>query len=856
MGFFLQHSIQRKLVLAIIAVGSLFAAAVGFTSYVSARQAIINQSFEAIEAVSITRNSQIEQWLGSVQIEILAYSRNESVITATRAFRSAIDTSQDITPNRDDRISLLRNTFIGFPDIVDAENLSSPYRAIHERFHPFFYDTQQVFGYSDILLVSPLGDIIYTSNKNLDTFTNLQDGEYSETELASIVIEMLNNPDPNSYRFVDFSIYPATDMPTAFAIKTVYENNAFVGVVVFAIPIDLIESILNLRVGIGDSGQAYIVGTDRLLRTDIEISGSSESPVLNDSVILNSDAIEEALLGSVDVGFTENYAGIEVLSAWRPIRLNTSGNVLWVLIVETSVAEAVEPANAIISAIAIGLIVGAIVVVILGFTIAKQIGSPIMELTRAAEAAAGGDFTTRVSIKSSDEIGTLTNVFNSMSEQLQDLFQNLEAKVNARTRDLELAMKVSAGATTELRLAEMLPEVVEQTRAAFNLYHVSVFIYHPYNETATYTSGTGESGKRMLAEGWSFNISNAKGMVPLAIRTHQPALANNVNEDPHHKPNKHLPDTCSELALPMIVRERIVGVLDLQATEVDRFSEDEQRVLAFLAQQLAITIEHAHLFEEQIQVAEELQRLDGMKSEFLARMSHELRTPLNSIINYTKFVVRGDMGDITKQQESALEASVTSAEHLLSLINDVLDISKIEAGMMQLFVEDDVNVSELLREAYTTAEVSLEDKPVELKLELGSEICCVIGDRRRIKQIILNLVSNACKLTDEGEIIIRGELDEDKSLVVSIIDTGPGIANDEIEMIFEPFEQTKVGSSKASGTGLGLPISKKLVEAHGGEMIIVSELGKGSTFGFSMPSQSEVLREKMMAEINMGEGVV
>jgi|GEM_PF-2352501 len=855
MVFFSQQSIQRKLVLAIIVVGSLFAAVVSFTAYVSARQAIVNQSFEAIEAVSITRNSQIEQWLGSVQIETLAYSRNESVVTATRAFRGAIDTSQDITPNRDDRIGILRNTFVGFPDLVDAESLSSPYRTIHERFHPFFRDTQQVFSYSDILLISPLGDIIYTSNKNEDSFTSLQDGEYSETELASVVIEMINNPDPDSYRFVDFSIYPATDLPTAFAVKTVYENNTFVGVLVFAIPIDLIENILNLRVGIGDSGQAYIVGTDRLLRTDIEIPGRDESPVLDDSLILNSDAIEDALSGSVDVGFTENYAGIEVLSAWRPVRLNTADNndVLWVLIVETSVAEAVAPATAIIGSIAVGLIMGAIVVVVLGFTIARQIGAPIVELTRAAEAAAGGDFTT-VSIKSTDEIGTLSSVFNQMSEQLQDLIQNLETKVNARTRDLELAMKVSAGATTELRLVDLLPELVEQTRDAFNLYHVSIFIYNPDESTATYTSGTGESGQKMLEESWSFDVSGAKGMVPLAIRTRQPALANDVNESPNHKPNRHLPDTRSELALPMIVSERIVGVLDLQATEVDRFSADEQRVLVSLAQQLAIAIEHAHLYEEQVQVAEELQRLDGMKSEFLARMSHELRTPLNSIINYTKFVVRGDMGDINEQQESALETSVTSAEHLLSLINDILDISKIEAGMMQLFVEDDVNVSELLREAYSIAEASLETKPVDLKLELGEEICCVIGDRRRIKQIILNLVSNACKLTDEGEITIRGELDSGGLLTVSIVDTGPGIADDEIEMIFEPFEQTQVGSSKASGTGLGLPISKKLVEAHGGEMIIISELGKGSTFGFSMPSQSDVLRERMMAEIKMGEG--
>lgn len=850
MPYFSKLSIQQKLIFAILVVGLIFAVIVSATAYISARQALVDESFHAIEAVSITRSAQIEQWVDALRLNLQAYSENETVATASRALRNSIDTSQDITIDRDERILLLQETFVGNPDLVDATDLSSPYRSVHQRFHPFLRNAQQLFGYSDILLVSIQGDVVYSTNKNADVFTNLLTGEFSDTTLATVAREVIESNSPEAITFADFAIYPVTGEPTAFIGHSIYDNNEFLGVLIFAIPIESIETILNLRVGIGESGVSYIVGSDYLPRSELELNGVEGSSVLNPQARIESEVVEAALGGSTDVGFTENYSGIEVLSAWRSVTLQVSNtsNVIWVLVTEVPVAESVEPANAILVAILVSLLVGVVLVLSLGYWFARQISYPIIELTEAAEAASSGDFSRQVYVRTKDEVGTLTNVFNQMSAQIYDLINNLEGKVRVRTRDLELAMKVSKDATTELHLERLLPEVVEQTKVAFNLYHASIYLFEPDTKDIKYTSGTGIEGQLLSQDNWHFHVDDTRGLVPLAVRTQSIIVENDVEESDLHKRNKRLPKTKAELVIPMQVRDRIVGVLDLQASELNRFTEDDQRVLNSLAQQLAIAIEHAKLYGEQLEVAEELQRLDAMKSEFLARMSHELRTPLNSIINFSKFVIRRDLGEINTAQEQALEKSVNSAEHLLSLINDLLDISKIEAGMMELFIEDDLNVQEQLNDAGEMAKVAVQEKEVVVNIEVANDMPCIVGDRRRINQIILNLVSNACKFTEEGEIKIAGEV-KDGKLFVQVSDTGIGIAEEDLELIFKPFEQTRAGVSQTAGTGLGLPISKKLVEAHGGDMIIKSEVGVGSTFGFIMPAQSKILIEKMREDM-------
>lgn len=230
---------------------------------------------------------------------------------------------------------------------------------------------------------------------------------------------------------------------------------------------------------------------------------------------------------------------------------------------------------------------------------------------------------------------------------------------------------------------------------------------------------------------------------------------------------------------------------------------------------------------------------DQVKSAFLASMSHELRTPLNSVINFSKFVVKGVMGPVTERQEETLNKVIGSAKHLLNLINDVLDMSKIESGSLNLFIEDDVDVNEILTSVTNTAESLLEDKPVTLELH-NDILPGVRGDRQRILQIMLNIISNACKFTHEGCIRISAST-SGSEIVLSVQDTGPGIAPEDQGLVFEPFKQTETGLRQGSGTGLGMPISKKLVEAHGGRLWVESAPGQGATFYIALPIKSEAL---------------
>jgi signal transduction histidine kinase len=241
------------------------------------------------------------------------------------------------------------------------------------------------------------------------------------------------------------------------------------------------------------------------------------------------------------------------------------------------------------------------------------------------------------------------------------------------------------------------------------------------------------------------------------------------------------------------------------------------------------------------------------QSEFLSHMSHELRAPLNNIINFNRFVLGHDLGHINRDQEQALLQSIQSAEQLLALINNVLDVTKIEADMMRLFIEDNINIQKLINEIALSATAALADKPVELHINISPEIPYIVGDRRRIHQISLNLVSNAWKFTQEGLIEISGKLQGD-NVIILVKDTGSGVSQSDLDRIFEPFEQTKVGLVSASSTGLGLPITKKLVEAHGGEMIVQSRLGIGSTFGFCIPTRSITLLDQMQEDMKEEAG--
>jgi signal transduction histidine kinase len=235
---------------------------------------------------------------------------------------------------------------------------------------------------------------------------------------------------------------------------------------------------------------------------------------------------------------------------------------------------------------------------------------------------------------------------------------------------------------------------------------------------------------------------------------------------------------------------------------------------------------------------ERAESADRIKSAFLAAMSHELRTPLNSIIGFTGMVLQGLAGPLNDEQKKQLGMVRGSAHHLLDLINDVLDISKIEAGQLQIMSE----LFDLRKSIEKTVQIMLPiagKKNLRLNFKIGDDISVMRGDQRRVEQIIINLLNNAVKFTDEGEINLHCHTDNNL-ITLSVVDTGIGIEPENMSIIFDAFRQVDIGITRVQeGTGLGLNITKKLVEMMGGSINVKSELGKGSTFTVILPKIKE-----------------
>ncbi|MEW5959626.1 MAG: GAF domain-containing protein, partial [Chloroflexota bacterium] len=321
----------------------------------------------------------------------------------------------------------------------------------------------------------------------------------------------------------------------------------------------------------------------------------------------------------------------------------------------------------------------------------------------------------------------------------------------------------------------------------------------------------------------------SKGIIGRVTRTGELAWVNDITREKDYVPKNHR--TRSLLVVPILREDRVIGVIDLESTDPGYFTSDDVAFVRVLISHAAIAIENAYLFD-QVKAANEA------KSEFMSTASHELKIPMTSIKGFAKLVQMGTAGSLTNQQKEFLSVITNNVDRMSQLVNDLLDVSRIEAGRIRLEIRD-VQMKEVIDEVLESVQTQLENKQLTLTKKLAEDLPQLRADYNRMVQIVTNLVSNAYKYTPAGgsiTVTARPYNGDIQGIAVSVADTGYGISEEDQANLFTTFFRSGDENIRLEpGTGLGLAITKKMVESHGGELSFESQPGKGSTFTFTVP---------------------
>lgn len=398
---------------------------------------------------------------------------------------------------------------------------------------------------------------------------------------------------------------------------------------------------------------------------------------------------------------------------------------------------------------------------------------------------------------------------------------------------LAISAEVGRVVTSILDRDHLLSQVVELIRDCFQAYFVAIYFLDDSGERVVLAEATGAIGAELKASGYSLSVSEdrlvSKAISHLNSQTLAgPALNHRIDRD-------LFPHTRAELAVPLKIGERAIGVLDVHSTLKDAFEGNEIMVLETLSGQVVVAIENARAYQMEHRALEQLREVDELRRRFLANMSRELRMPLNNIIGFSRVILKGIDGPINNVQHDDLTAIHDSGQHLLALINDILDIAQIEAGSMELSIQP-ADFGEIARSVIPTSNALLEGRPVEFKYDISPDLPTIMADPNRLRQVLIKLLSNAAKFTPEGEIVLNVWCD-DGEVITTVTDTGVGIPVEDREKIFEVFRQgSRTGSGNSGGTGLGLTFSKEIVEMHGGTIWLDSQEGQGTAFTIILPA--------------------
>ncbi|MGE3159113.1 MAG: ATP-binding protein [Xanthobacteraceae bacterium] len=582
----------------------------------------------------------------------------------------------------------------------------------------------------------------------------------------------------------------------------------------------------------GKDSEAFIVGpTGRLL------AHTNPNYRLGTNM---SDLPQVALefgAGADGVFFGRDPEGRSVLSAAAGLE-----NLDWHIFSEQLTSTALKPVYNLLQRIGWLLALGALLAGLSGMLLARQMVVPIKALQAGARQLEASNFGHRIEVKAADEIEDLADHFNRMAGQLQESYSRLEQKVEERTRDLEQSIRelkaleeIGRAVASSLDLNSLLATIVTRAVELSKADAGAIYSYDPIRKVFE------------LAEAHGVDQAFRDGTYAIEIRRDASAMGSSAQKrepiciaDLASAPNYPLKDLTlkagfhSVLVVPLLSQDECLGSLVVQRRATGDFPESTVGLMQTFADQSVVAMKNARLFREVDQTGRELAVANAHKDQFFANMSHELRTPLNGMLGFAELLTDGLYGNLPDKAVEVLDLIQKDGKHLLGLINDVLDISKIDAGQLKLAL-DDYSLQGIVDTVVASTGSLARAKALEIKTEIPPDLPVGRGDGRRLTQVLLNIVGKAIKFTDAGSIEIRAKA-ANGHFNIAVKDTGPGIPPEDQARIFEEFQQVDNSSTRQKGgTGLGLSISRRLIEVHGGQLGLESTLGVGSTFNIVLP---------------------
>jgi signal transduction histidine kinase/HAMP domain-containing protein len=616
------------------------------------------------------------------------------------------------------------------------------------------------------------------------------------------------------------------------------------------------QQIIIASDGLEAGVSTWLVTEDGLMASSNGLNPLPDVLSLSDGKSL-SQGMVRALQGKNGSGAYTGVGGIPVFGAYRWIP-----DLGVALLAEQSRTAALVAGNTVTAMIVGATLAVALITAAIAAVVTRRLTLPIVQLTETAAWMARGNLNQKVTVTRKDEIGVLARAFNRMAAELRILYGELEAKVAERTQQLEeahershyyamqlsISAEVARVASSIRNLDELFTTVVKLIGDAFELHHVAIYLLDSSNQRVTWQAGSNglipfESelvgGPTLVGQVAADGQRRVRGGETIAggETTADDCRLRRGAEPPLAADSSALgPLFACEMAVPLRSRRQMLGVLHLQGSRADDFDSSDEMVYQSLADQISIAIENARAYAVEHDTVKRLQELDQIQSQFLTNMSHALRTPLNSVIGFSRIMLKGLDGPLTDLQRADLETVYKSGRQLLGLINDMLELTQLELGTASFSLAA-VDLAEIIEGVMATARALGMSKPVQLYLEVPEDLPLVCTDGQRVRQVILALLSNAVKYTDEGSIHLRAARD-DGHITISVHDTGMGIPPEERSRIFADPQHDEVRGETAT-PGFGLAISRRVVEKLGGQIWVESVKGSGSIFTFTLPIRPE-----------------